>query len=137
MFQWPLYSSSPKPDQAVEEASVCSFPATESSLLLKSELNEMRSVYPAAAASLWATTVAAYGINNGSLYPTLAVANHTCAIQPEYLSCSVLANPLRADSCCVETFGGLVLSTQFWNTWADKAIPQNTWTLHGLWPDFW
>jgi ribonuclease T2 len=63
--------------------------------------------------------------------------NHTCVLEPAYRSCSAKANPADVDTCCVETFGGLVLLTQFWNVWADKPIPENTFTLHGLWPDFW
>lgn len=45
------------------------------------------------------------------LYPILN-ENHTCAIQPAYRSCSSKAVPENVDSCCVETFGGLVLETQ-------------------------
>lgn len=71
-----------------------------------------------------------------SLYP-ISNKNHTCVLQPDYLSCSAKANPADVDTCCVETYGGLLLATQFWNTWADKPLPENTWTLHGLWPDFW
>jgi ribonuclease T2 len=63
--------------------------------------------------------------------------------QPEtpYLSCSRHANPAFTDSCCTETFGGLVLSTQFWDTYTGleaegQVLPRDTWTLHGLWPDF-
>lgn len=45
------------------------------------------------------------------------------------------------DTCCVETYGGLFLSTQFWSTYTGledegQLLPANTWTLHGLWPDF-
>lgn len=45
------------------------------------------------------------------------------------------------DSCCTETFGGLVLSTQYWDTYTGledqgQLLPPKTWTLHGLWPDF-
>ncbi|KAH8700915.1 ribonuclease T2-like protein, partial [Talaromyces proteolyticus] len=45
------------------------------------------------------------------------------------------------DTCCSETFGGLFLSTQFWNTYTGlesegQVLPANSWTLHGLWPDF-
>jgi ribonuclease T2 len=41
----------------------------------------------------------------------------------------------------VETYGGLVLSTQFWSTYTGleskgQLLPANSWTLHGLWPDF-
>ncbi len=57
------------------------------------------------------------------------------------LSCSAAAQPGLVDSCCVETFGGLVLSTQFWDTYTGleshgQLLPKNAWTLHGLWPDF-
>ena len=82
------------------------------------------------AAALFAGTASA------ALYANTSTYNHTCAIQPQYLSCSSRAHPAYADTCCTETFGGLFLATQFWDTWADKKIPENTWTLHGLWPDF-
>ncbi|MCJ1325440.1 hypothetical protein MMC10_002103 [Thelotrema lepadinum] len=67
--------------------------------------------------------------------------NHTCQLVPQYLSCSAEANHLTVDSCCVETFGGLVLATQFWDTYTGlesqgQLLPENTWGLHGLWPDF-
>ncbi|KAF2719006.1 ribonuclease T2 [Polychaeton citri CBS 116435] len=64
--------------------------------------------------------------------------NHSCSLIPDYLSCSAQANPLTVDSCCVETFGGLLLQTQFWDayTYGDQKLPSNSWTIHGLWPDF-
>ncbi|KAG9779101.1 ribonuclease T2, partial [Aureobasidium melanogenum] len=67
--------------------------------------------------------------------------NHTCVLEPSILSCSSQANPANVDSCCTETYGGLVLSTQFWQTWTGleskgQKLPPNRWTLHGLWPDF-
>ncbi|KIX02143.1 uncharacterized protein Z518_08082 [Rhinocladiella mackenziei CBS 650.93] len=67
--------------------------------------------------------------------------NHTCVLEPSILSCSPRANPASVDTCCTETFGGLLLSTQFWSTWTGleskgQKLPPNTWTLHGLWPDF-
>lgn len=45
------------------------------------------------------------------------------------------------DSCCVETFGGLLLATQFWDVYTGyesqgQILPKDSWTLHGLWPDF-
>jgi ribonuclease T2 len=45
------------------------------------------------------------------------------------------------DSCCTETYGGLVLATQFWSTYtglesAGQVLPKDSWTLHGLWPDY-
>lgn len=67
--------------------------------------------------------------------------NYWCALEPNYLSCSAYAHPNVTDSCCTETFGGLVLSTQYWDTYtglesSGQMLPRNTWTLHGLWPDF-
>ncbi|KAK6088702.1 Ribonuclease Le2 [Seiridium cupressi] len=76
-----------------------------------------------------------------SLYPGLSTDNHTCTLQTPVLSCSASADPAVVDTCCVETFGGLVLSTQFWDTYTGREssgqlLPRDTWTLHGLWPDF-
>jgi ribonuclease T2 len=68
------------------------------------------------------------------LYPNQSKLNHTCQLQKPLLSCPS-SDPSKVDSCCVETFGGLVLSTQFWNTNADYPgllLPTDTWTLHGL-----
>lgn len=57
------------------------------------------------------------------------------------LSCSTEATPKDVDTCCVETFGGLVVSTQFWDTYTGleaegQLLPEDTWGLHGLWPDY-
>jgi ribonuclease T2 len=62
-------------------------------------------------------------------------------IVPPFQSCSADADPTAVDSCCVETYGGLVLATQFWDTYtglesSGQVLPKNSWTLHGLWPDF-
>lgn len=78
---------------------------------------------------------AAVVVAKAALYNT-STANHSCVLEPAYRSCSAKANPSSVDTCCVETFGGLLLATQFWNVWADKPLPENSWTLHGLWPDF-
>jgi hypothetical protein len=69
------------------------------------------------------------------------LGSHSCSLETPNLSCSAMAHPNVTDSCCTETFGGLVLSTQFWNTYTGfesqgQVLPKNTWTLHGLWPDF-
>ena len=63
-----------------------------------------------------------------------------CVAEPQLLSCPS-QNPLDVDTCCTETFGGLVLQTQFWSTYTGlesqgQLLPPNTWTLHGLWPDY-
>lgn len=62
------------------------------------------------------------------------------ATEEPLLSCPP-QSPSDVDSCCVETFGGLLLTTQFWDTYTGlesegQLLPENTWTLHGLWPDF-
>jgi len=48
------------------------------------------------------------------------------------LSCSTGA--LNADSCCVESPGGVLLQTQFWD-YNPSTGPNDSWTIHGLWPD--
>ncbi len=67
--------------------------------------------------------------------------NHTCILQPDYLSCSKQANPTTVDSCCVETYGGLVLQTQYWdiNTGYEaegQLLPAYSWTIHGKSPSY-
>ncbi|KAH7379185.1 ribonuclease T2-like protein [Phaeosphaeria sp. MPI-PUGE-AT-0046c] len=80
------------------------------------------------------------GATSAQLYPEQSNLNHTCQLQKPLLSCPS-SDPSKVDSCCVETFGGLLLTTQFWNTYTGgekdgQLLPQDTWTLHGLWPDF-
>ncbi|KAF2416530.1 ribonuclease T2 [Tothia fuscella] len=71
--------------------------------------------------------------------------NHSCVLSPKLLSCSpptLHSNASRLlDTCCVETYGGLLLSTQFWSTYTGleaqgQKLPKDTWTIHGMWPDF-
>ncbi|KAF2152265.1 ribonuclease T2 [Myriangium duriaei CBS 260.36] len=94
----------------------------------------VRSDILAAAAFATAATASLYGESN---------CNHTCALtnSASILSCSAAADPSKVDSCCVETFGGLFVSTQFWSTYTGlesqgQLLPAAQWTLHGLWPDF-
>lgn len=73
---------------------------------------------------------------NAQLYPGQSKLNHTCQLQSPLLSCPS-QNITDVDSCCVETFGGLVLSTQFWSTYtglesSGQVLPKDTWSLHGL-----
>ncbi|KAE9969920.1 hypothetical protein EG328_006601 [Venturia inaequalis] len=84
------------------------------------------------------------GISTASLYG-YSNLNHSCVLNPQLLSCStplLAANASRVyDACCSETYGGLLLSTQFWNTYTGlesqgQKLPANQWTLHGLWPDY-
>ncbi|KAL8886545.1 MAG: hypothetical protein Q9215_005767 [Flavoplaca cf. flavocitrina] len=41
---------------------------------------------------------------------------------------------LAADTCCFNAPGGLLLLTQFWDT-NPPTGPDDSWTVHGLWPD--
>jgi ribonuclease T2 len=55
------------------------------------------------------------------------------------LSCSNNAFSIH-DTCCTNTPGGQFAQTQFWNSDASAGPPgylgpNNTWTIHGLWPD--
>jgi ribonuclease T2 len=74
------------------------------------------------------------------LYPGTSDLNHTCILQTPLLSCPP-QNPQDVDTCCTETYGGLLLTTQFWDTYTGledegQLLPPQQWTLHGLWPDF-
>ncbi|OJD29509.1 ribonuclease t2 [Diplodia corticola] len=76
-----------------------------------------------------------------ALYSNTSTLNHTCQLTDPIQSCSVAAQPGLTDTCCTETFGGLVLATQFWDTYTGyesqaQLLPQESWTIHGLWPDF-
>ncbi|KAG1762977.1 ribonuclease T2 [Suillus occidentalis] len=61
-----------------------------------------------------------------------------CIGLPVQYSCentTVLTN-----SCCNVVQGGLVLQTQYWNTYTGlesqgQLLPRGSWTIHGLWPD--
>jgi ribonuclease T2 len=100
-------------------------------------------LFPAASASLYGEST-----NNHTCQLGMLIANLTREIEltitvivTPYLSCSANAQPNITDPCCVETYGGLVLSTQYWDTYTGlesqgQLMPRNTWTLHGQWPDF-
>ncbi|KAI1147337.1 ribonuclease T2 family protein [Nemania diffusa] len=93
-----------------------------------------------AARGVLALAVFARGVLGG-LYPGLSTANHTCSLVSPVLSCSSGAQPGLVDTCCTETFGGLILQTQFWDTYTGlestgQLLPKDSWTIHGLWPDF-
>lgn len=67
-------------------------------------------------------------------YPNLT----SCLSQPSFFSCE--NTTVIENTCCSPTPGGLVLSTQFWDTYTGlehrgQLLPKNSWTLHGLWPD--
>lgn len=48
------------------------------------------------------------------------------------VSCSSSSSKSSSGSCCLESPGGLLLQTQFWDT--DPVTgPTDSWTIHGLW----
>ncbi|EXJ73649.1 uncharacterized protein A1O5_03411 [Cladophialophora psammophila CBS 110553] len=70
-------------------------------------------------------------INNNTLLPsTLKPAQ--CP-NPPVLSCPS-PPPQDIDTCCLNHPSGHFLQTQFWDT-APPIGPNNSWTIHGLWPD--
>ncbi|KAL1411773.1 hypothetical protein Q8F55_002740 [Vanrija albida] len=69
----------------------------------------------------------------------LASDNHTCAVLPQYYSCELPSTEVHYDTCCTPV-EGLVLVTQFWDTYTGleaqgSVLPKDSWTIHGLWPD--
>ncbi|KAH7930383.1 ribonuclease T2 [Leucogyrophana mollusca] len=72
--------------------------------------------------------------NLPTTYPNLTA----CTSLPVQYSCentTVLTN-----SCCNVVKGGLVLQTQFWDTYTGledegQLLPKGSWGIHGLWPD--
>ncbi|GMM35538.1 hypothetical protein DASC09_028630 [Saccharomycopsis crataegensis] len=62
----------------------------------------------------------------------LSLTQSQCTSSGSQVSCSTSGSS-GSDSCCVES-EGLILQTQFWDTDVSGS-PENTWTIHGLWPD--
>ena len=72
------------------------------------------------------------------LFPTYP--NQTsCADQPSFYSCENTTE--ITNTCCSPYPGGSILATQFWDIQTGlehegQRLPKNSWTMHGLWPDF-
>ncbi|PIL31812.1 hypothetical protein GSI_06516 [Ganoderma sinense ZZ0214-1] len=67
-------------------------------------------------------------------YPNITA----CASEPITYSCE--NTTAIQNTCCSPTPGGLVLQTQFWDTYTGfekrgQLLPKDSWTIHGLWPD--
>ncbi|KAJ5547984.1 hypothetical protein N7513_005218 [Penicillium frequentans] len=57
----------------------------------------------------------------------------TCDSSTEVLSCH--NTTAVSDMCCFNYPGGSLLQVQFWDT--DPSVgPTDSWTIHGLWPDY-
>ncbi|KAL9940329.1 hypothetical protein V8E36_001034 [Tilletia maclaganii] len=61
---------------------------------------------------------------------SLGVSNSAVRTPDECMSCS----PCAVDPCKTNIPGGLMLLTQFWDS-HPAAGPDDSWTIHGLWPD--
>lgn len=71
-------------------------------------------------------SVFADNMNSFSLH-----ASSSCPSSPE-LSCH--NTTVQPNLCCFNSPGGALLLTQFWDT-SPPTGPDDSWTLHGLWPD--
>ncbi|KMQ46582.1 putative ribonuclease T2 [Trichophyton rubrum] len=80
---------------------------------------------------LASSTTAAAMLAASQLFSGVRADGPTCPPGGE-VSCHN-SGPVQ-DTCCFNTPGGLILQTQFWD--ADPATgPEDSWTIHGLWPD--
>lgn len=68
--------------------------------------------------------------------PSLVSAGTPVSCPNPGLSCQSSSSPFgdAADSCCLNSPGGQLLVTQFWDT-KPSTGPSDSWTIHGLWPD--
>ncbi|TFK77340.1 ribonuclease T2 [Pluteus cervinus] len=87
---------------------------------------------------VFSTSCAATSIHDGSAVIQSDPALLSCASAPLTYSCENTG--LITNTCCTSTPGGLVLQTQFWDTYTGlekkgQLLPKGSWTLHGLWPD--
>lgn len=65
--------------------------------------------------------------------PKLQLPLHDDLSCPTSLPLSCSNDTIIEDSCCFEN-GGIILQTQFWD-YSPATGPNNSFTLHGLWPD--
>jgi ribonuclease T2 len=86
------------------------------------------------------TIAANFGLHASafSQWPNTRPDLAACLDQPIVFSCE--NTTAIEDSCCTVAKGGLVLQTQFWDTYTgfekeSQLLPKDSWTVHGLWPD--
>lgn len=88
--------------------------------------------------SLSKYAVSALGASQAVFTDSSNVNMNSLAVQP-FASCSSPQlschnTTAQADLCCFNAPGGALLQTQFWDT-NPPTGPDDSWTLHGLWPD--
>nr|VWO96755.1 Ribonuclease T2 [Ganoderma boninense] len=94
----------------------------------------MAAVFGLVSALLAVQGVSASFFDLPNTYPNITA----CASEPIAYSCE--NTTAIQNTCCSPTPGGLVLQTQFWDTYTGfekrgQLLPKDSWTIHGLWPD--
>lgn len=69
-----------------------------------------------------------------SLPTYLAILTSVAAAALDSCSTGLSCSATNVDTCCVESPGGVLLLTQFWD-YNPTTGPDDAFTLHGLWPD--
>lgn len=83
--------------------------------------------------------VNAFGLDGLLHFPNTFPSLKGCLDEPMFYSCENTTT--IENTCCSPTPGGLVLQTQFWDTYTGlehkgQLLPESSWGIHGLWPDF-
>lgn len=85
-----------------------------------------------------AVLLAASKVHASNYFPTTYPNIQACVALPLQYSCE--NTTALTNSCCNVVKGGLVLQTQYWDTYTGlefygQLLPSGSWTIHGLWPD--
>ena len=95
---------------------------------------DMAAAFAFVSALLAAQGASASFFSLANTYPNIT----GCLNEPVTYSCE--NTTVIQNTCCSPTPGGLVLQTQFWDTYTGyeakgQILPKDSWTIHGLWPD--
>ncbi|KAF7295698.1 Ribonuclease T2 [Mycena indigotica] len=88
------------------------------------------SLFPLLLAAL--PTVSSWAVNTSLTERALTSAISSGCPANSPTSCG---STTSSNTCCFESPGGLLLQTQFWDATPVSTGPNNSWTIHGLWPD--
>ncbi|KIY03134.1 uncharacterized protein Z520_01601 [Fonsecaea multimorphosa CBS 102226] len=80
------------------------------------------------------TTIGTIGTISNEYTPSSSNIKPPLCPNPPSLSCPSSPPQDDINTCCVNHPSGHFLQTQFWDT-APPIGPNNSWTIHGLWPD--
>ncbi|KAF7364033.1 RNase Gf29 [Mycena sanguinolenta] len=81
---------------------------------------------------LFAVAFTAVVVSSQSAQFPLKTASSCPSSEVESCSNSTVVRNL----CCFEAPGGLLMQTQFWDAEPRSTGPSDSWTIHGLWPDY-